>query len=140
MRCRGLSRRGIPHTEEEKRKISEGGKNSLVENTGRFKKQMAPDQRCSHCEKPAKYMTPEPCCAMHYQRHWYKYHRPIIEGKPKLFHRHIMEEFIGRKLTETEVVHHINGDRMDNRIENLQLMDRIDHLKMHARLRKEANR
>lgn len=42
-------------------------------------------------------------------------------------HRRIMEESIGRKLTEDEVVHHKNGNRMDNRIENLELTTRAEH-------------
>lgn len=42
-------------------------------------------------------------------------------GKPMLEHRLIMEQVIGRPLLRTELVHHKNKVRDDNRPENLEL-------------------
>jgi predicted Zn-ribbon and HTH transcriptional regulator len=46
-------------------------------------------------------------------------------------HIFVMSEHIGRPLTKDEVVHHINENKTDNRIENLQLLMRKEHSKYH---------
>jgi len=49
-----------------------------------------------------------------------------------LEHRIIIETKFGRKLNEDEVVHHLNGIKTDNRIENLTIMSQPEHAKLHG--------
>lgn len=46
-------------------------------------------------------------------------------------HRFVMEEHLGRSLRADELVHHINEDRSDNRIENLEVMTKRKHQYIH---------
>jgi hypothetical protein len=89
------------------------------------------------------------CSAHHQQRQAGKDLRPIWDGKPKprmvdggyiiirdrshpnarksgyvFEHVKVMSEYLGRPLWPDENVHHLNGDRADNRIENLELWSR----------------
>ena len=50
------------------------------------------------------------------------------------YHRHVMEQHIGRLLFDEEHVHHRNHIRTDNRIENLQILSSSEHGKLHRNL------
>lgn len=47
----------------------------------------------------------------------------------------VMECYIGRWLNEDECVHHINHKRDDNRLCNLRLMTKSEHMSMHMKER-----
>lgn len=47
-------------------------------------------------------------------------------------HRLVAEQKIGRLLEPDEEVHHINGIRTDNRPENLEVMSKSEHMRLHA--------
>lgn len=62
-----------------------------------------------------------------------KYKAIRVNGVKCDEHRVIMEKHIGRKLNRFEVVHHINGDKSDNRIENLEVMLLSEHTTHHMK-------
>lgn len=49
-----------------------------------------------------------------------------------LAHRIIMENHLGRILNCNEIVHHVNHDKKDNRIENLEVMTDKEHATLHS--------
>lgn len=59
--------------------------------------------------------------------------KTYINGYYIYEHIYIMEKHIGRKLEENEVVHHKNGNKLDNRIKNLEVMNRKSHNSLHAK-------
>jgi superfamily II DNA helicase RecQ len=56
----------------------------------------------------------------------------VLTKVNELEHRYVAKQLLKRNLVQNEVVHHINGEKTDNRIENLCLMNREKHEHFHA--------
>lgn len=54
-----------------------------------------------------------------------------VDKKQVRLHRYKMEKFLGRKLSSDEIVHHIDGNKLNNNIENLEVLSRSEHLQKH---------
>jgi hypothetical protein len=107
--CARLWLSKLPRTEEWRRKIGikHAGKRGLV----------GPE---NHRWKGGRYV--DPCGYI------------FLNVGPNLLkpeHRHVMEQHVGRGLLSSEIVHHINEDKHDNRIENLMIVSRAEHIVIH---------
>ena len=60
-----------------------------------------------------------------------KYIRRKVNGKMLMKHRYVYQEYIKRPLLRGELIHHKNGDKSDNRIENLEIMTPKEHSMHH---------
>lgn len=58
---------------------------------------------------------------------------PLAIGKGLwvYYHRHVASLKLGRWLNSDEIVHHINHNKLDNRVENLEVMSRAQHTSEH---------
>lgn len=65
-------------------------------------------------------------------------HPNADKGGFVLEHRLVYEAHLGRQLEPWEVIHHINEDKSDNRIENLQLLSMAEHASIHMAQRQEG--
>lgn len=97
--------------------------------------------KCSYCKKELKMSEStfnrnrnhfcSKKCEAYSRRKWhlnnYGYLQSRFNGKILKQHRFVMEKYLGRELSKEECVHHINGIKTDNRIDNLQIMNFREH-------------
>ncbi len=115
-----------------------------------------PPQRCTVPDCTHKYAA-DGLCYMHYQRKRYNgspfitkrnpdgdghitdagYQTHKINKKIITQHREVMEKHLGRKLLPfpLECIHHIDGNKLNNHISNLQVMSASEHTKLHLKIR-----
>lgn len=103
--CFGLSKIGSKATIETRKKMSARHKGEL-----------------NHAWKGGRYIGKD----------GYIHIRDIDNKKYIREHCLLMQKHIGRKLNIGEVVHHKNGVKTDNRIDNLQLLTISEHKKIHG--------
>jgi hypothetical protein len=98
------------------------------------------------CSRPASKKAAKGLCNAHYHRYrrgtdmhkkiqergegWVSTHGYHYLGKTAL-HRQIMENKLGRTLQFNEIVHHKDGNKLNNSLDNLEVMDRGEHARLH---------
>ncbi len=61
-----------------------------------------------------------------------------INKKTVRLHRYLMEQELGRKISFNEIVHHKDGNKLNNDINNLKLVTRAEHILMHPNIKVAA--
>lgn len=60
--------------------------------------------------------------------------------RSELLHRYIAKKYFGEEMVSGLVVHHIDGNRLNNEIENLRLMTNKEHMSLHSRQQSEKRK
>src|SRR3990167_2629280 len=103
-----------------------------------------PMPKCIRCNKPVKWRGTVKFCSntcahfRNFNPRWKGGFKIDKEGYRHIWispnereHRYLMEKHIGRKLKKSEVIHHKNGNKLDNRIKNLEITNQSIHQHRH---------
>ena len=112
---------GDPITAEH---IREGWERNRALRTNRFCGKLCATRNTARNRASTKYRR---LTTRGYVEIWKPDHPMAQKSGYMMEHRFVMAEHLGRMLEPREVVHHINEDRTDNRIENLELMGKSEH-------------
>lgn len=63
-----------------------------------------------------------------------------VDGEQRLEHRYIWEQYHKKPIPQGHQVHHINGKKADNRIENLKVVSNSEHQKLHNQARNKEGK
>lgn len=137
LRACGVERRprGLPfgfhHTDQAKLKISAAKKG--VVRPAEWCRNISLAKRCNYNGLNGYGHTKSHCRG--YMLAYVPMHPHAHSDGYVMLHTVLVERKIGRYLYESEVVHHLNHVRDDNRLENLVLMDKKQHMSMHMKQR-----
>ena len=128
IRCRGAYQKAHPNPDREKPTLVTVSCHHCGQTVTKYRSQIANHKNtyCSlQCARFGRHEHPKGWIS----RAGYRF--IMVNGKEIEEHRHVMELYIGRPLEKDEVVHHINEDPLDNRLENLALMTKSQHTILH---------
>ena len=122
-----LGRKLTPEHCEKIRLLKLGSKWGHHSAESKNKIKMAQFGEKSHLWKGGRYKVPKGYILVHSPGHPFGNARGYVRE-----HRLVLEKSLGRYLFPSEVVHHLNGDKADNRLENLELVaSHSEHMKHH---------
>ena len=86
----------------------------------------------THAEKNPNWKGGKRLCSNGYIEIYCPEHPNANKRKCVYEHQLVMEAAIGRYHTKGEVVHHIDGNKQNNSLQNLLLLTNAEHVKLHA--------